>query len=190
MVVESTFATELARVSRKWQARLDERLKPAGLTVARWQALLQISQSDQPLTQRELAGQLKIEGPTLVPVLDSLEGKGLIERRPASNDRRAKALALTAEAGPVIEETARIADALRHEVLAGFSRDELATAADVLRRIGENLRAIESCTVRRSCGRRARAPSAPRTGRSSPVRCGRPGRGRHRRQRAGSCRAR
>ena len=139
MVVESSFATELAQVSRKWQARLDERLKPTGLTVARWQALVQIAQSDQPLTQRELAGQLKIEGPTLVRILDSLEAKGLIERRPLSDDRRAKALALTGAAGPIIAATARIADALRHEVLVGFGHDELATAVDVLRRIGKNL---------------------------------------------------
>jgi MarR family transcriptional regulator, transcriptional regulator for hemolysin len=139
MVVESNFATELALVSRKWQARLDERLKHTGLTVARWQALLQISRNDQPLTQRELAGQLKIEGPTLVRILDGLEARGLIERRAVSADRRAKALVLTAAALPIIGQIARIADALRHELLAGFNHDELAIAADVLRRIGENL---------------------------------------------------
>ena len=139
MAVESNFATELALVSRKWQARLDGRLKHTGLTVARWQALLQISRNDRPLTQRELADQLKIEGPTLVRILDSLEARGLMERRAVSADRRAKTLVLTAAARPVIAEIARIADALRHEVLAGFSRDELATAADVLRRIGANL---------------------------------------------------
>ncbi len=139
MPVERNFATELAQVSRKWRARLDERLKPAGLTVARWETLLQISRSAQPPTQRELAGQLKIEGSTLVRILDSLEARGLIERQPLSDDRRAKALALTVEAGAMIEATARIVDQLRHEVLAGFSPDHLATAADVLRRIGENL---------------------------------------------------
>jgi MarR family transcriptional regulator, transcriptional regulator for hemolysin len=139
MIVESNFATELALVSRKWQARLDERLKHTGLTVARWQALLQISRNDQPLTQKELAGQLKIEGPTLVRILDSLEARGLIERQAVSADRRAKALVLTAAARPIIGQIARIADALRHELLAGFSRDELTIAADVLRRIGENL---------------------------------------------------
>jgi MarR family transcriptional regulator, transcriptional regulator for hemolysin len=139
MIVESNFATELALVSRKWQARLDERLKHTGLTVARWQALLQISRNDQPLTQRELAGQLKIEGPTLVRILDSLEAMGFIERHAVSADRRAKTLVLTAASRPLIKEIACIADGLRHEVLAGFSRDELATAADVLRRIGEYL---------------------------------------------------
>ena len=139
MIVESNFATELALVSRKWQARLDERLKHTGLTVARWQALLQISRNDQPLTQKELAGQLKIEGPTLVRILDGLEARGLIERQSVSADRRAKALVMTAAARPIIDQIACIADALRHELLAGFDYDELAIAADVLRRIGENL---------------------------------------------------
>jgi MarR family transcriptional regulator, transcriptional regulator for hemolysin len=139
MIVESNFATELARVSRKWQARLDERLRHTGLTVARWQALLQIARNDQVLTQRELADQLKIEGPTLVRILDSLEEKGLIERQSVCADRRAKALVLTAEAHAIIDRTVEIVDGLRREVLGGFSHDELATAGDVLRRIAERL---------------------------------------------------
>lgn len=139
MSVENSFSTELERVSRKWRARLDERLKHTGLTVSRWQALLHISRSDQPLTQRELAQQLWIEGPTLVRLLDRLEAGGLIERRPTSEDRRAKVLVLTERACPIIDEIARIADTLRHELLAGLSRDELATAADVLNKIAARL---------------------------------------------------
>ena len=137
--VERTFATQLSLVSRKWRVRLDERLKHTVLTEARWLALYQISRSGRTLTQRELAEQLQIEGPTLVRTLDGLEAKGLIERQPVADDRRAKAVVLTAAACPIIKEIGRIANGLRCELLAGLDRDELEIATSVLMTIGEKL---------------------------------------------------
>ena len=77
MSVGETFASELGRVHRKWRARLDDRLKDTGLTHARWHALLTIWRHGEALTQRELAQMLGIEGPTLVRILDWLEGNNL-----------------------------------------------------------------------------------------------------------------
>lgn len=42
-----------------------------------------------PLTQRDLASFLGVEGPTLVRLLDGLEAKDLIARRVCPDDRRA-----------------------------------------------------------------------------------------------------
>ena len=78
MLVEEEFVAELGRVSRRWRAELDERLRHTGLTQARWLALFQVSQQEGALTQRELADLLGIEGPTLVRILDGLEKQGLI----------------------------------------------------------------------------------------------------------------
>lgn len=140
MSVEDDFVGELGRVNRKWRARLDERLRHTGLTQARWLALFQISRRDgAKLTQRELAEILGIEGPTLVRILDGLEGQGLIERCPVANDRRAKTVQLTEAAKPLIVEIERIAGDLRRELLGRFGRDELQSAARILRDIGDRL---------------------------------------------------
>jgi MarR family transcriptional regulator for hemolysin len=139
MAAAESFVAELGRVHRKWRARLDERLKNTGLTHARWQALLLIRRQREPLTQRELAQGLGIEGPTLVRTLDRLEQEGLIERCPADHDRRANTIRATAKARPIMGKIAQIADELRAELLAGISPDQLAVAAAVLKDIGDKL---------------------------------------------------
>ncbi len=129
---------ELARVGRRWRTRLDARVKHLGLTQARWIALLQLRHSDS-VSQKELAERIGVEGPTLVRLLDALEQRGLIERCEAHDDRRVKKIHLTEKAKPLIEEIARIADALREELFEGTPSDDLATAHRVLRLIADRL---------------------------------------------------
>ncbi len=129
---------ELARVGRKWRARLDARVKHLGLTQARWIALLQLRRSG-PLSQRDLAEQIGVEGPTLVRLLDGLQQGGLIERTATHEDRRVKKIHLTASAYPLIEEITRISDALREELMESVPPEDLATAHRVLRLIGDRL---------------------------------------------------
>ena len=129
---------ELGRVGRKWRARLDARVKHLGLTQARWIALLQLRRSG-PLSQRDLAEQIGVEGPTLVRLLDGLQQGGLIERTATHEDRRVKKIHLTASAYPLIEEITRISDALREELMESVPPQDLATAHRVLRLIGDRL---------------------------------------------------
>ena len=129
---------ELGRVGRKWRARLDARVKHLGLTQARWIALLQLRRSG-PLSQRDLAEQIGVEGPTLVRLLDGLQQGGLIERTATHEDRRVKKIHLTASAYPLIEEITRISDALREELMESVPPEVLATAHRVLRLIGDRL---------------------------------------------------
>lgn len=138
MNVGEQFAIELGRVSRQWRKRLDERLKHTGLTQARWMVLLHLSRTG-PMSQRELAETVGIEGPTLVRMLDSLEGQGLLERRACEDDRRVKRVHLTEAARPVLAEITSIATALRKELLAEMADGELRAAWKVLKDIGDRL---------------------------------------------------
>src|SRR5690606_9590629 len=133
------FALDLGRVSRRWRARLDERLKVTGLTQARWSTLLHLSRAGECLTQRELAARVGIEGPTLVRLLDALEAQGLIERLPVEGDRRANSIRLTEAAQPLLAQINRIAADLRREILAGVPVEDLETCQRVLRHIGDRL---------------------------------------------------
>lgn len=138
MNVGEQFAIELGRVSRQWRKRLDERLKQTGLTQARWLVLLHLSRTG-PMSQRELAETVGIEGPTLVRMLDSLEGQGLVERRVCGDDRRVKRIHLAEAARPVLAEITSIATSLRKELLSQVAGDELRTAWKVLKDIGDQL---------------------------------------------------
>ena len=138
MDVGEQFALELGRVNRQWRKRLEERLKDTGLTQARWMVLLHLSRTG-PMSQRDLAELLGVEGPTLVRVLDKLELQGLVNRRVCGDDRRVKRVHLAEAAHPVLAEITSIAAALRNELLAEAPDAELRTAWKVLKDIGDRL---------------------------------------------------
>ncbi|MDQ6672929.1 MAG: MarR family transcriptional regulator [Chloroflexota bacterium] len=50
---------------------------------------------EPPISMRELAERLKSDPSNVTGLIDRLEARGLVERRPHPNDRRIKALALT-----------------------------------------------------------------------------------------------
>ena len=121
--------------ARAWRLKLDERLKPMGLSQAKWRTLLYLSRASQPLTQAEIAADLGIEEPTLVTLLHRLEGDRWVARKNASHDRRCKTVHLAPRAERVIEQISSAAFKLRHELLDDISPAELRTCMRVLDRI-------------------------------------------------------
>lgn len=129
-------------IARRWRAKMDARIASFGLTEARWRTVLHMARNGDGLTQKDLAARLGIEAPTLVRTLDWLEGEGLVERRPAPQDRRAKTVHLTAKAGPIIRAIEDVATGVRAEMMEGIPEAELATCLNVLGRIVEGLAAL------------------------------------------------
>ncbi|MBV1867216.1 MAG: MarR family transcriptional regulator [Marinosulfonomonas sp.] len=138
MAIGLEFTNDLARVARRWRTRLDKRFRELGLTQARWMALWVLSRSG-PMTQRDLAEQLGIEGPTLVRQLDGLEKQGLIERRSDDQDRRLKWIHLTDSAAPLLTEMADETEEIRRDVLADIRPEDLQVAQQVLSAIALKL---------------------------------------------------
>src|SRR6266480_7067972 len=130
-----TFGPLLGGTARAWRVKLDERLKPMGLSQAKWRTLLRLSMSPGPLTQAEIAAHLGIEEPTLVTLLHRLEDDRWVARKNASHDRRCKTVHLARRAERVIEEINAEAFKLRHELLDDISPAELRTCIRVLDRI-------------------------------------------------------
>jgi MarR family transcriptional regulator for hemolysin len=133
------FGMQLAQLSRGWRAELDRRLVGMGLSQARWLVLLHLARFTQAPTQRELAQSVGVEGPTLARLLDSLESQGLVSRQAVLEDRRAKKIALSAPALPIIEQIEAIANDLRIELFQGVDEEELRIAMRVHSRILANL---------------------------------------------------
>ncbi|MFA7668182.1 MAG: MarR family transcriptional regulator [Burkholderiaceae bacterium] len=138
MDIETHFSMTLGRVSRRWRARLDERLRHLGLTQARWHTLLRLDK-EGPMPQHQLAESLQVERPTLVRLLDGLERQGLVERRPVEDDRRVRCVHLTEKARPLLEEISYISGQLRHELLAEIDHDALMAAIQVLQELDARL---------------------------------------------------
>ena len=67
------FGFRLGRLARFWRARLDEKMRPHGLTQARWVVMVHLRRGGNGFKQKDLADFVGIEGPTLVHILDNLE---------------------------------------------------------------------------------------------------------------------
>src|SRR6266700_2064644 len=130
-----TIGPLLHGTARAWRLKLDERLKPMGLSQAKWRTLLHLSVAPGPLTQAEIAARLGIEEPTLVTLLHRLEDDRWVARKNSSHDRRCKTVHLTRRAQRVIEEINDEAFTLRHELLDDVSASELRTCIRVMDRI-------------------------------------------------------
>ncbi|PSJ45181.1 transcriptional regulator SlyA [Zobellella endophytica] len=136
-----TLGMALASLVRQWRAVNDERLKPLGLTQSRWITLSHLKQEDGVL-QHQLARSVGVENPSMVRTLDGLERQGLIERRPCSEDRRAKRVHLTAAARPLLAQMELILDDSRRQILAGLSEEQLGVFCQVMEQIHDNLQGM------------------------------------------------
>lgn len=139
MYEQHRFGMQLTHLSRAWRAELDRRLTDLGLSQARWLVLLHLARSKHSPTQGELASSIGIEQPTLVRLLDALAGQQLIERQADQQDRRVKKVVLTASAVQLVEQIESIATALRQEVFAGLSEEEIALCQAIQARMLSNL---------------------------------------------------
>src|SRR3954466_5087368 len=99
-----TLGVLLHGTARVWRLKLDERLRPLGMSQARWRTLLHLSWAGHPLTQSEIAARLGIEEPTLVNLLHRLEAAGWVKRASAAHDRRCKTVKLQRRAHRVISQ--------------------------------------------------------------------------------------
>jgi MarR family transcriptional regulator, organic hydroperoxide resistance regulator len=88
---------------------------------------------EQPLAMSELAAILGCDNSNVTGIVDRLEYRGLVERRPAEHDRRVKLLALTEE-GRELRDA--LADRLHAppEQLSALSEADQRTLRDILAR--------------------------------------------------------
>lgn len=125
----------LAETARTWRTKLDQRLKPVGLSQGKWTTLVHLAQGGEKLTQREIASRMGIEEPTLGGLLDRLQSDGWIKRKNAAHDRRCKTVHLEKKSKAVIEMIYSTAQELRHELIADIPRSDLQVCMRVLTQI-------------------------------------------------------
>jgi MarR family transcriptional regulator for hemolysin len=140
-----TFGQLLHGTARAWRQKLDERLKPMGLSQAKWRTLMHLSMARDALTQAEIAARLGVEEPTVVTLLHRLERENWITRTNSALDRRCKMVLLGHRAQRVIAEINSSADTLRHELLAHIPKSDLQLCMKVLARIKDRAETNEKC---------------------------------------------
>ncbi len=125
----------IARLARIWRRKADQVLADHSLSEATAIPLLILSREENGVRQGALAEVMRVEGPSLVRLIDLLASEGLVERREDPTDRRAKLLHLTTLGKSRAALVNSLLRQLRAELLQDATRTELATAFDVLSRI-------------------------------------------------------
>jgi DNA-binding MarR family transcriptional regulator len=124
--------TSLMRAQQIMLARVEEVLRPHGLTFARYELLMLLLFSrtgSLPLSR--VGDRLQVHPASVTNVVDRLEQQGLVRRAPHPSDRRATLAELT-DAGRALAAAAT--SDLNREVFTdpGLSGDDVATLVSVL----------------------------------------------------------
>ncbi|MFE9321894.1 MarR family winged helix-turn-helix transcriptional regulator [Nocardia sp. NPDC052278] len=114
--------------------RLTEQLARLDLDPAHFAVLTQLAAADGR-SQQELADLLRVHRNAMVGLVDELEERALVTRRPHPADRRAHAVHLTDHAREVLGAIQSEADALESEILAPLDETERAQLLPLLQRI-------------------------------------------------------
>jgi MarR family transcriptional regulator, transcriptional regulator for hemolysin len=125
-------STALVIASRKWRRTVHDMLSAYNVSEACATPLLIAGRLGEPVRQVVLAEMIRIEGPSLVRLLDQLCAANLVRREEDPDDRRAKIISLTDEGRVVTEKVEKQLVGLRADVLKGFTRSELETTLRVL----------------------------------------------------------
>lgn len=109
----------------------DERASELGLSPQQAMALLNLREA---LPMRHLAGLMRCDASNVTGIVDRLEGRGLVERKALTGDRRVKYLTLTRE-GKELRNRLHLCLFVDHPLLAGLDPAERAGLRAMLSRL-------------------------------------------------------
>jgi DNA-binding MarR family transcriptional regulator len=105
------------------RARLDELVRPAGLTALQYTALTVLEQHPD-LTSAHLARNSFVTAQSMADMVTTLRARGLIDRHQDPSDRRRLVLSLTADGKGLLDRYRQAVADLEAEMLRDLSTDE------------------------------------------------------------------
>src|SRR3984957_20379655 len=126
----------LAQLGAHAASQFAEKLRALDLAPAD-AGILRMLRVASGLSQQELAGKLGIHPSRLVAILDNLEKRGYLERRPNPDDRCLYSLHLTKNGEDVLGRIGKVAREHQDALLAALSDDERGALGSLLLRIAD-----------------------------------------------------
>ena len=118
-------------VARLLRVDADKRARQHGMTRAQWAILIWLER--QPgLSQKELSEVLEVEPITVARLIDRLEARGMVERRPDPRDRRIWRLHLRSPAHDVLHEIDDQRNDMTRIVTAGIDEESIDIMTEAL----------------------------------------------------------
>jgi DNA-binding MarR family transcriptional regulator len=118
--------------------KFSARLAPLGLEPREFALLRRVGVSEGG-SQQAMGERLGIPASRMVALVDELEGRDLLERRPSPRDRRAHALHLTPDGRSALAKALEVAATFEGELTRSLSAEERAQLIELLDRIAAEL---------------------------------------------------
>jgi DNA-binding MarR family transcriptional regulator len=134
---------EVVRTGTAFVALANRVLSDYQLSAAARQALAVLDGAGEPLSPTEIARRLIISTASVTSLLDTLERRELVERRPDPNDRRGLLIAITPAAQRLVQQYVPQIVALQTAVMNDIDEHDRQQVIAVLRRIGQAIAAAQ-----------------------------------------------
>jgi DNA-binding MarR family transcriptional regulator len=89
----------------------------------------------EPASQQQAAERMGVDRTTMVALLDALEAKGLITRRPQEGDRRRNVVELTGKGRHTLRDATQASDEAERVLLSAITKQEALVLRKLLRAI-------------------------------------------------------
>ena len=129
-------------IARLMRVAFDRRGRELGLTRSQWWVLT-VLYAKEGVTKSELAAFMELEKATLGRLLDRLEEKEWVERRPDRTDRRIKRVFLTDRVQGLMRSLRAIAADIRRDASRGIDHAQHEAFIDTLLMIKANLNSFD-----------------------------------------------
>jgi MarR family transcriptional regulator, transcriptional regulator for hemolysin len=134
---EEPIGVALTRTAKTVTRAFDATLAERGGSLPTWLVLLSVT-GEQHHSQRSIAAEVGVEGPTLTHHLNRMEADGLVTRVRDPQNRRVHQVALTNDGRAVFHALRGAVVSFDERLRAGFTDDELATLRVLLQRLAAN----------------------------------------------------
>ncbi|HTZ86549.1 MAG TPA: MarR family transcriptional regulator [Solirubrobacteraceae bacterium] len=124
----------MARLGEASRRRFHKALEPEGLHPRNFGVMTMLA-AHPGMSQHQLHEKTAIDPSSMVAVIDELEERGLAERRPDPEDRRARQVFLTLQGEQTLERIRGLTAELQREFFGALTADERKTLHTLLRKL-------------------------------------------------------
>jgi len=152
----NTCAMALVHTGETFLASVDRALRHHRLSRAGREALAVLDGAGQPLAPTAIAERLIVTTASVTSLLDTLERRGLVERRPDPTDRRRLLIVITPDGKAIVDQFLPEVVALQTAALAPLTEDQRRQLVELLATLGANLTNLDADEVIRAAAPRGR----------------------------------
>jgi len=138
MSIEQSIGYVICTTARKIHQHLTEQFKAYNITPEQWVVLKSLSLQDG-ISQKEIADIVDKDPNNIKALVDKLEAKSLLVRKPNPLDKRAFSLHVTAKGKNLVRQLSSMDETMLDTIHNGLRKKDIARLYDTLHKIQKNI---------------------------------------------------